>query len=199
MVKTNHIAIRYAQRRPGHAPRRHREIRMRSSAGSALNEGRGTHPGDTQRRHRDPVHTPAAQRRPGHAPRRHLPPPQQPHPRRSARSTKAGARTPATRPEARRPARRPSRSTKAGARTPATRAGRQRHGGNLDRSTKAGARTPATPRQQPVVYRTRLSLNEGRGTHPGDTTGRRTPCAHFGFAQRRPGHAPRRHGSRDAA
>ena len=135
-----------------------------------------------------------AQRRPGREPRRHgggegfgggEP----------ERSTKAGARTPATltMPESgvsyaftaqRRPGReprrhpcyysrarahRPDRSTKAGARTPATRGVEGGRHNPLDRSTKAGARTPATL--------LRLS------GHCSPRTG----------AQRRPGREPRRH------
>ena len=134
-----------AQRRPGREPRRHDRLprkRLRvaprsTKAGartpatprpagrgrrgcSALNEGRGANPGDTVL----PAFTSAtmyvAQRRPGREPRRHV------GPSAAARSST-------------------SRSTKAGARTPATLVppvGRERR---LRRSTKAGARTPATP------------------------------------------------------
>ena len=114
-----------AQRRPGREPRRHFDyletplgmVDRSTKAGArtpatlrrpcsprraarTLNEGRGANPGDT-RRH--PVLFPAAvraQRRPGREPRRHL----GRDPGLAAdplRSTKAGARTPATR---RRPA-----------------------------------------------------------------------------------------------
>ena len=91
-----------------------------------------------------------------------------------------------------------ARSTKAGARTPATlqdwQAVGRRHGDALNegrganpgdtgnqgcgamrvdgRSTKAGARTPATPARlsaQPCLLNT---LNEGRGANPGDTCSR---------------------------
>ena len=184
----------------------------------SLNEGRGTHPGDTR------VRFPAcaassrsAQRRPGHAPRRHNPTPD-PCEHRHARSTKAGARTPATllppavEPEDER------RSTKAGARTPATQAGRRERGRrtcplNEGRGTHPGdTRGPSRPRgpsgslnegrgthpgdtrrRRSGPCRYRRSLNEGRGTHPGDTTPMVPACASGWRAQRRPGHAPRRH------
>ena len=160
-----------AQRRPGREPRRHVSTRRRTSCASvSLNEGRGANPGDTR-----------------------------PYPRRQtltdARSTKAGARTPATRGGRHdRVERDPRRSTKAGARTPATpvripawipvsepaqrRPGREprRHvpdrrsaAGSEPRSTKAGARTPATPGSGAASARI--------------VTG----------AQRRPGREPRRH------
>ena len=191
----------------GPTPRAHRS-----------NEGRGTHPGDTdvagRHRGRRLRSTKAGARTPATlAPGRHP----------TARGvdtaqTKAGARTPATpdrKPEAfdaapaqRRPGHAPrrhlrpaqgrdrigSRSTKAGARTPATPRHVPRRQGADDRSTKAGARTPATPTRKPTSkYKwnnaqrrpghaprrhaapspTRCAadrpLNEGRGTHPGDT------------------------------
>ena len=130
---------RIAQRRPGREPRRH----LPEATASA---------------------TPcAAQRRPGREPRRH---PRRDHcdvNRRPARSTKAGARTPATlhphplvRPH------HPLRSTKAGARTPATRSG---------------------PDQD---ARPRAALNEGRGANPGDTRMVERAGAEHVPAQRRP-------------
>ena len=184
-----------------------------------LNEGRGANPGDTTSAPvRAPSQTPA-QRRPGREPRRHLElrrvladdgsvaqrrPGREPR-RHSARrrpailvgvrSTKAGARTPAT-PAARsrrcwitaraqrRPGREPRRHSTAATRSRlASRSAQRRpgreprrhahrgrgHVGGQDRSTKAGARTPAThgylTRRQPCAY----SLNEGRGANPGDT------------------------------
>ena len=88
---------RVAQRRPERQPRRHPVSLPRLATGPwALNEGRSVNPGDTQ----DGADMPA---------------------RRSIRSTKAGASTPATpvrgHPEL---AFGPARSTKAGASTPAT-------------------------------------------------------------------------------
>ncbi len=135
-----------AQRRPGREPRRHRDGRDGDLALVliALNEGRGANPGDTPDFHRGVV--------------------------RAGRSTKAGARTPATRPWPRRLAAAAPRSTKAGARTPATR-------------TRADSGSTAT-----------RSLNEGRGANPGDTLVRFLPRWDCQNAQRRPGREPRRHG-----
>ena len=109
-----------AQRRPGRSPRRHAFHRRQRRPGRSLNEGRGVHPGDTP--------TPAAIRR-----------------RFTARSTKAGAFTPATLD-------RELVVVLA-----------------VDRSTKAGAFTPATPPRAARAAATWRSLNEGRGVHPGDT------------------------------
>ena len=133
-----------AQRRPGREPRRH------APPGSAvrhsrepLNEGRGANPGDTGL---------------------------QPVPLRpQRRSTKAGARTPATP-------------------TPSTQVIRC-----SSRSTKAGARTPATLGRQRVVHCLLDALNEGRGANPGDTRGQRAVLRRRPIAQRRPGREPRRH------
>ena len=111
---------------------------------SALNEGRGANPGDTapgaeyrpapHRAQRRPGREPrrhridsgavtrsrrCAQRRPGREPRRHRRNVRAAHPYRH-RSTKAGARTPATPRELRVALLVHHRSTKAGARTPAT-------------------------------------------------------------------------------
>ena len=91
------------------------------------------------------------------------------------------------------------RSTKAGARTPATRRGRQAAPQGLPRSTKAGARTAtrvesrrvpqgalnegrgANPGDTEVVASrwagAEISLNEGRGANPGDTTTTNRPCS----------------------
>ena len=188
----------------------------RSGCLAALNEGRGTHPGDTRIPARPlrcyPRSTKAGARTPATL-REGIP-----DAPRIARSTKAGARTPATRSSRHHSSKLVSRSTKAGARTPATRAlapvgstaarslneGRGTHPGDTSvsrvkprgaqyRSTKAGARTPATPARTAGRHARRAALNEGRGTHPGDT--RVTPQTYGRLcgAQRRPGHAPRRH------
>ncbi len=159
----------HAQRRPGHAPRRHAPRALSSSS------------------------LYGAQRRPGHAPRRHM------DPRHVTsvghlRSTKAGARTPATRSASGHPLGSAPRSTKAGARTPATlRPAPSRIRTLMPRSTKAGARTPATRFGSGSGTAARSALNEGRGTHPGDTRRRRVSRPRRVLAQRRPGHAPRRH------
>ncbi len=210
---------RSAQRRPGHAPRRHVHLvelgvrlEVRSTkAGArtpatppghqpasppspALNEGRGTHPGDTDRAMSAFARRASLNEGRGTHPGDTIVR-SQGHQGGTHRSTKAGARTPATHaPGGQGRVYRASRSTKAGARTPATRWCRR------NRCGPGG------------------TLNEGRGTHPGDTgppavvgwgAGRRstkagartpaTPAAHAAgghelrSAQRRPGHAPRRH------
>ena len=136
----------------------------------------------------------SAQRRPGHAPRRHSVPDML-LALAAQRSTKAGARTPATRVTSKLgPPYRCGRSTKAGARTPATLVRSGTRGLSADqRSTKAGARTPATLRPGHAARARRSALNEGRGTHPGDTCVRAGIGHWTRLAQRRPGHAPRRH------
>ena len=212
--------INVAQRRPGREPRRHtRErrapstasaplnegrganpgdtrgsTRRRSSRGAALNEGRGANPGDTlcgrdswssrprtlnEGRGANPGDTRwTGENRPGS----------------NRRSTKAGARTPATLgqgPSIRRPLRsaqrRPGREPRRH-REPCP-GGRKRRA----RSTKAGARTPATRGARRDCPRTARPLNEGRGANPGDT--RRAPRVSpvDTSAQRRPGREPRRH------
>ena len=160
---------------------------------SALNEGRGAHPGDTDASRMNVSSCAAAQRRPGRTPRRHLP---------AAAviilfalAQRRPGRTPrrhAVRPLHHHVA--PVRSTKAGAHTPATRIRHRRR----------------PPRTGP--------LNEGRGAHPGDTlpmpsqlsslphrstkAGAHTPATRLRHlqipdmsknAQRRPGRTPRRH------
>ena len=160
----------------------------------------------------------SAQRRPGREPRRHPEQDSQTPGERLGRSTKAGARTPAT-PAAcahdglrkqiaqRRPGREPRRhvdaqlprgrrhlrSTKAGARTPATPARMQDRALGRRRSTKAGARTPATRAASFPRRPTRAPLNEGRGANPGDTRRAKLVMDLQGCAQRRPGREPRRH------
>ncbi len=159
-----------------------------------LNEGRGSNPGDTMRMNRQVLQDIDAQRRPGVEPRRHMTAAMGVR-RESARSTKAGGRTPAT-PDydrqgtypddgaQRRPGVDPRRhavlldhrrdrllrSTKAGGRTPATLQEDDESAHVESRSTKAGGRTPAT--------------------HP---QARMMCCTQPGFAQRRPGVEPRRH------
>ena len=111
-----------------------------------------------------------------------------------ARSTKAGAETPATHFRVwrhvswrtcaqRRPGPRPRRHAH-------ERFFQVRH--DL-RSTKAGAETPATPLISPSGGFVLSPLNEGRGRDPGDT-GRGCTAHGVGYpAQRRPGPRPRRH------
>ena len=208
-----------AQRRPGREPRRHSDCRARLLDGYDRSTKAGARtPATRPSSGGSPVST-TAQRRPGREPRRHAtsrgPPPPLPRPlnegrganpgdtlpddgvgdRRLHRSTKAGARTPATLawlgivdegdPDAqRRPGREPrrhlddeearprsgARSTKAGARTPATLGSGAVEGGrDVARSTKAGARTPATRDSSMDSRHQEPPLNEGRGANPGDT------------------------------
>ena len=134
-----------------------------------------------------------AQRRPGREPRRHADA-DGADGSAAARSTKAGARTPATRGVPRRPPPRAARSTKAGARTPATQrravascavmATAQRRPGREPRRharADAGGSLRAAP------------LNEGRGANPGDTCRVTGTAPLLLTAQRRPGREPRRH------
>ena len=135
----------FAQRRPGREPRRHQPIRPRSpTAHASLNEGRGANPGDTS----------ALTGR---------------LTRSSIRSTKAGARTPATRRAEPLPA-------------------RPRYALNEGR----GANPGDTPRRRPLPPLC-PALNEGRGANPGDTGSRRPALSTWTDAQRRPGREPRRH------
>ena len=135
---------------------------------STLNEGRGQNPGDTRRRlgqccpqvslnegrGQNPGDTTADCRI---------------DPSSRQRSTKAGAKTPATRRPTVQQDRVAVRSTKAGAKTPATHVMPSPCARGLTRSTKAGAKTPATR------HRT--------WPHPFAPP----------IAQRRPGPKPRRH------
>ena len=183
-----------AQRRPGHAPRRHPRRRSPTTRSrGSLNEGRGTHPGDTRCGWFWYPRIGCAQRRPGHAPRRHL------HASLDlsgigCAQTKAGARTPATHRGGHPQGVTCGRSTKAGARTPATRAARgacpARPGSlNEGRGTHPGDTCPSRASGRACT----APLNEGRGTHPGDTRAGTTSTRMSVPAQRRPGHAPRRH------
>ena len=90
------------------------------------------------------------------------------------RSTKAGARTPAThdREDREVAAARHVRSTKAGARTPATLGSPPPAAERARRSTKAGARTPATR-----VVCLALVAGEARSTKAGSRTPATRPCA----------------------
>ena len=207
-----------------------------------LNEGRGSHPGDTRSSSPSSPFRVSAQRRPGLPPRRHsrsfaiqsrkvsaqrrpgLPPRRHPRswrgvpPARPALNEGRGSH-PGDTGEWAGVLQAPwQRSTKAGAPTPATLA--HKRGVSVDdlRSTKAGAPTPATPAWRWAGPSTRWSLNEGRGSHPGDThrcgggsqeqghrstkAGAPTPATrpeffegwgHQDHAQRRPGLPPRRH------
>ena len=94
----------------------------------------------------------SAQRRPGHKPRRHS----EDQPAAAvaiARSTKAGAQTPATRAR--------------GARSVARIQSAQRRPGHKPRRH---------PSRSPVVGKSGTALNEGRGTNPGDTRTRAERC-----------------------
>ena len=190
---------RSAQRRPGREPRRHpRCSRCPGWLFPPLNEGRGANPGDTWRkrlgveprpaplnegRGANPGDTPrampssspmtTAQRRPGREPRRHLAE-RAAVGRHTTRSTKAGARTPATRHRDGRPAAGGGRSTKAGARTPATRGGT---GPCSRRRIRAQRRPGREPRRHVLASRSWTQTIQ--------------------TAQRRPGREPRRHMEKD--
>ena len=176
--------ITIAQRRPGFEPRRHsgRSPDARTHT-TALNEGRGSNPGDTGSGSRPSCRRAATLNEgrgsnPGDTYRCSR---LDATPRSSSRSTKAGVRTPATRGvKATGDPAWSWRSTKAEVRTPATRpySGRPpglRH--RHQRSTKAGVRTPATHE----VSRSRSALRVDWR------------------AQRRPGFEPRRHPSTTSA
>ena len=195
-VSAREARRRAAQRRPGREPRRHRRIDVPAGAGDVCAQRR---PGREPRRHHQWRRKRAlnylhAQRRPGREPRRHAEFARAIQER--LRSTKAGARTPATpgvRPvrvacgaalnEGRganpgdTPHRRGAavgsgrRSTKAGARTPATPVDTANPSTcTTIRSTKAGARTPATRPPGRPADSAPDPLNEGRGANPGDTS-----------------------------
>ena len=136
-----------AQRRPGREPRRHISGGVKPAA------------------------TPTAQRRPGREPRRH-----QNHldilPLAPPRSTKAGARTPATPASSGGCGRTQTRSTKAGARTPATpSAGRRWRRCRARPLNEGRGANPGDTRGPPPAATPRAPLNEGRGANPGDTRG----------------------------
>ena len=160
-----------AQRRPGREPRRHAPLAARAASTAAVL---------------------TAQRRPGREPRRH--PGAGPGPTRSGTLNEGrGANPGDTRDTPARELAGCARSTKAGARTPATPARRRPGGQQIPRSTKAGARTPATPASPGPRPTTRSSLNEGRGANPGDTIAEAYSLSPHDAAQRRPGREPRRH------
>ena len=202
----------------------------RASSLRALNEGRSVNPGDTCGGCWIRSWTSSAQRRPERQPRRHdqnrsTPADAQRRPERQprrtaerrascrgiARSTKAGASTPATpcRTQPSRP-RAIVRSTKAGASTPATldrtlneaeRQPRRQYGLRtlpLRRSTKAGASTPATPADCAEAGRWRTNRSTKAGASTPATPVPPAACANTSSgsrrgAQRRPERQPRRH------
>ena len=165
MTGTRYIA----QRRPGPKPRRHQKAASDCHPSwPTLNEGRGQNPGDTCLAMRGstsgaPLNEGRGQN-PGDTPTRC-----------SkckvcvTRSTKAGAKTPATPdpPGAPRP------------RPVALNEGRGQNPGD----TGAGRSHNVSP----------TSLNEGRGQNPGDTSTIGLVCQGLFDAQRRPGPKPRRH------
>ena len=150
------------------------------SIGSAQNEGRGTHRHARRRHSRTlaaairPVIA-AQEQRPGHA--RHAP-------RRHQRCSPYDATDYSAQ---RRPGHAPRRHS----------AATDEPTGRLSRSTKAGARTPTTRVQHRIRgFAHPRRSNEGRGTQPGDTP-RNADRPSRQDAQRRPGHATRRHGVAD--
>ena len=185
-----------------HTPATPPQCRGCSSLLRSLNEGRGAHPGDTlsglssvispitaqrrpgrtPRRHWWGVNCPTgdrfAQRRPGRTPRRHTHQPRGTG-RHRARSTKAGAHTPATPCAASRT--RPKqacRSTKAGAHTPATR----RSSSRPPTSPWPAQRTPGRTPRRHVSDMMDLCIASGAQRRPG-----RTPRRHAGLVGQ---HAP---------
>ena len=137
----------------------------------------------------------SAQRRPGHQPRRHTPPRGLlAHTR--ARSTKAGASTPATRElmhDAIQTAMALNEGRGINPGDTCTSSGRPRRIGPLNegRGINPGDTLSTTqPSRQGSA-----PLNEGRGINPGDTAQTRITATAFYDAQRRPGHQPRRHSS----
>ena len=134
----------------------------------ALNEGRGANPGDTHAATAPTPRPAAAQRRPGREPRRHA----------------AGCPT---------AGRRPARSTKAGARTPATRVRpRRRRAGWSALNEGRGANPGDTPPDDGGGGMPPAQRRPGREPrrHPRRPTATALPSRH---AQRRPGREPRRH------
>ena len=133
------------------------------------------------------------------------------------RSTKAGARTPATLPVPIGLENPEHRSTKAGARTPAIRSWRPASAAFSTSLNEGRGANPGDTRRPPASGRRGAPLNEGGGANPGDTNrgwqalvvvhrstkaGARTPAtpatvarpaAPVTSAQRRPGREPRRH------
>ena len=163
----------HAQRRPGREPRRH--------------------PMPTVRCPRVSV----AQRRPGREPRRHGEAGWVRRPEHD-RSTKAGARTPATLkislstssiPGAqRRPGREPRRHPSVPPHRPTATPLNEGRGANPGDTLCAG-----------IGPRSARTLNEGRGANPGDTRSTCPRPPRWSGAQRRPGREPRRHRAAGAA
>ena len=158
-----------AQRRPGREPRRHvRASVPPRGVRPPLNEGRGANPGDTHRGGRVRVEE-------------------------GPRSTKAGARTPATPPRSlqnrspsrsaqRRPGREPRRHA-----TPCRAAG-------AGQALNEGRGANPGDTERPCARRAIAGpLNEGRGANPGDTEFDHPSSVLASTAQRRPGREPRRH------
>ena len=135
----------------------------------ALNEGRGANPGDTRSRAFSSFAPHTAQRRPGREPRRHTPSMNRNSVANSSLNEGRGANPGDTVSTVPLTTVTVNRSTKAGARTPATQGALEGRRGARLRSTKAGARTPATPAVIRDVDRYLMALNEGRGANPGDT------------------------------
>ena len=139
-------ALPFAQRRPGFEPRRH--LRSHSQTNGSLSFAQ-RRPGFEPRRHRKCssavlVSLTSAQRRPGFEPRRHA----------LCLALNSGVCF-----AQRRPGFEPRRHPR-----------QRQHGAqDMPRSTKAGVRTPATPSSSHQRLASPPSLNEGRGSNPGDT------------------------------
>ncbi len=174
------------------APATHVGLEHERVPADALNEGRGSRPGDTDCLEAFPSPRTHAQRRPGLSPRRH-PDGELVPALAERRSTKAGALAPATPPVRARSTLLRSRSTKAGALAPATRGYRQLSVHNKYRSTKAGALAPATPDRRGAVQDAWIVAQRRPGLSPRRHDATEQLPSMLNNAQRRPGLSPRRH------
>ncbi len=134
----------------------------------ALNEGRGTNPGNTAADDARIRELEAAQRRPGHEPRQHS----------IANISKSWSRTAQRRP-GHEPRQHPELIRAGTSDQPALNEGRGTNPGNT--ASRLATDVPPHP------------LNEGRGTNPGNTSPETAIMATIFDAQRRPGHEPRQH------
>ena len=186
-------ALSSAQRRPGREPRRHSRMAWKSNDGHTFAQRR---PGREPRRHgrtaieRDMVCT--AQRRPGREPRRHAPMPGRLSGRLAALNEGRGA-NPGDTLSLRLEGTCFQRSTKAGARTPATPGEPkcrpwQRTALNEGRGANPGD-TPNPPAPSPG----RMSAQRRPGREPRRHNRCRSTIPPRYRAQRRPGREPRRH------
>ena len=193
-------------------------LRRHSPAGTSLNKGRSTNPGNTTRSAVPCSNLSNAQQRPEYKPRQHI---KRLNPTQTAtgRSTKAGVQTPATLLCACRclcalSTLNKGRSTNPGNTCenvikPLSAAFAQQRpeykprqhtafdgviSDSKDRSTKAGVQTPATRCSAAPQRPHRIALNKGRSTNPGNTSNPSIWSRLNTFAQQRPEYKPRQHG-----